>query len=217
MPALLIGLTGACAFLIGRALDLPWLCFASKPLPVIALMFWLRCAPAGAYRNRVALGLALCLLGDVLLQWPGDLFVPGLAAFLLGHLCYIAAYLSDSRRLAPLALVACLVYGGAMFALLGSGGLGPLALPVALYALTISTMLWRALARIGETGIARGSVLAAVAGALCFVVSDSLLGIARFVGSFPGDGYAIILSYWLGQWGITASARFKAGTACNPT
>ena len=53
MPALLIGLTGACAFLIGRALNLPWLCFASKPLPVIALMLWLRGAPVGAYRNRL--------------------------------------------------------------------------------------------------------------------------------------------------------------------
>ncbi|MBP3932294.1 MAG: lysoplasmalogenase, partial [Pseudomonas sp.] len=45
----------------------------------------------------------------------------------------------------------------------------------------------------------------AAAGALAFVVSDSLIGIDRFVQPFSAAPYLIILSYWLGQWGIAAS------------
>ena len=46
----------------------------------------------------------------------------------------------------------------------------------------------------------------AAGGAALFVLSDSLIGINRFVASFEGARHAIILSYWLGQFGIAASA-----------
>jgi len=41
---------------------------------------------------------------------------------------------------------------------------------------------------------------------VAFVFSDSVIGISRFVVPFEAAPYVIILSYWLGQWGITASA-----------
>jgi len=40
---------------------------------------------------------------------------------------------------------------------------------------------------------------------VAFVFSDSVIGINRFVSPFNAAPYIIILSYWLGQWGITAS------------
>ncbi|MNG10659.1 YhhN-like protein [compost metagenome] len=92
-----------------------------------------------------------------------------------------------------------------MFALLASSGLGALLLPVACYSLAIGSMLWRALARLGSGDSATRSSWLAAAGALLFVLSDSLIGINRFVAPFEGARYAIILSYWLGQWGIAAS------------
>ena len=46
----------------------------------------------------------------------------------------------------------------------------------------------------------------AAGGAALFVLSDSLIGINRFVAPFEGARHAIILSYWLGQFGIAASA-----------
>ncbi|WCD78925.1 lysoplasmalogenase [Pseudomonas sp. TUM22785] len=207
MQWLLIGLIGAVAYLYGDAADLDTLCFWTKPVPILALLAWLlQSAPPGRYRRWVALGLLLCLAGDVLLQWSPDFFVFGLGAFLLGHLAYIGAYLADTRRLAPLALLAAALFGIGMFAVLASGGLGDLLVPVALYALTISTMLWRALARLGASEPGRRSVQVAAAGALCFVVSDSLLGVNRFVAPFEMAGLAIMLTYWLGQLGIVASA-----------
>ena len=51
-----------------------------------------------------------------------------------------------------------------LFALLATGGLGDLRLPVACYALAISAMLWRALARLG-VGLDRQSALLAAGSA----------------------------------------------------
>ena len=48
--------------------------------------------------------------------------------------------------------------------------------------------------------------LLAAAGAVSFVFSDTLIGINRFVLSFEAAPYLLIVTYWLGQWGITASA-----------
>ena len=46
-------------------------------------------------------------------------------------------------------------------------------------------------------------------GALLFVLSDSLIGVNRFVSPFAGANIAIMLTYWLGQLGIAASAHTR--------
>lgn len=124
----------------------------------------------------------------------------GLGAFLCAHLAYLRGYCSLTRRPAYPALAFALMVGGSLFGLLASHGLGPLLIPVALYALAIGAMLWRSLACGG---------LAAV-GACAFVFSDSLIGIDRFVSPFAAAEYLIILSYWLGQWLIAASVGRSA-------
>ncbi len=200
MGWLILALMGAVTFLYGLSVHAALLCLLVKPLPVLALLGWLHDAPPSEYRRWISLGLIFSLLGDVLLAWPGDLFVFGLGAFLVAHLAYLKAYLSDCRRLAVLPLIIALGLG-----ILIANGLGPLLIPVIVYGLAISAMLWRALARLG-TDVPKRSALLAAAGALAFVFSDSVIGINRFVAPFHAAPYVIILSYWLGQWGITASA-----------
>lgn len=213
----LLALGGVLLFLLGLHLELKWLCLLSKPLPVIALLLWLRTAAASAYRRWIVIGLLFSLLGDVLLEWPANLFVFGLGAFLLAHLAYLVAYLGESKRLAPLALLLAFVVAGSMFAVLASSDLGDLLMPVALYSLAIGCMLWRALARLGNDGIATRSAWLAAGGALLFVLSDSLIGINRFVVPFDSARYAIILSYWLGQLGIAASVIALQHGASRPS
>lgn len=196
---------GAATFMYGLSVHATLLCLLVKPMPVLALLGWLHDAPPGEYRRWISLGLIFSLGGDVLLAWPGDLFVFGLGAFLLAHLAYLKAYLSDCRRPALVPLVAALFIGALLLGILVSNGLGPLLVPVIVYGLVISAMLWRALARLG-TEVPKRSALLAAAGALGFVFSDSLIGINRFVAPFHAAPYLIIISYWLGQWGITASA-----------
>ena len=202
---LILALMGATTYLYGLTVHASLLCLLVKPMPVLALLGWLHDAPPGEYRRWISLGLMFSVVGDVLLAWPGDLFVFGLGAFLLAHLAYLKAYLSDCRRPALLALVLALAIGAVLLGILMSNGLGPLSVPVTVYSLAISAMLWRALARLGTTVPKRSAWLAA-AGALAFVFSDSLIGINRFVSPFHAAPYLIIVSYWLGQWGITASA-----------
>ncbi|MFP6801014.1 MAG: lysoplasmalogenase [Pseudomonas sp.] len=206
MRYLLLGLLGAAVFLYARLIGLSELGLFSKGIPVIALLLWLRNAPNGLYRHWLSIGLLCSLAGDILLDWPADLFVFGLGAFHLAHLAYLRAYLSDCKQPAWLALLLALTIGGTMFATLASAHLGPLLIPVACYALAISAMLWRALARLGQPGLNTTSTRLAAIGAALFVLSDSLIGINRFVAPFEAAPMAIMLSYWLGQWGIAASA-----------
>ncbi|MEW5836545.1 MAG: lysoplasmalogenase family protein, partial [Pseudomonadota bacterium] len=77
-----------------------WLHWICKPLATVLVlaMAWRAPRPLSPrYRRRVLIGLGFALLGDVLLMLPGDFFVPGLAAFLLGHLAFLTAWLDDSR------------------------------------------------------------------------------------------------------------------------
>lgn len=205
MGWLILALMGAATFLYGLSVHATLLCLLVKPMPVLALLGWLHDAPPGEYRRWLSLGLIFSLVGDVLLAWPGDLFVFGLGAFLLAHLAYLKAYLSDCRRPALLPLALALGVGAVLLAILVSNGLGPLLIPVIVYSLVISAMLWRALARL-STAVPKRSAWLAAAGALAFVFSDSLIGINRFVQPFHAAPYLIIVSYWLAQWGITASA-----------
>ena len=205
MGWLILALMGAATYLYGLSVHASLLCLLVKPMPVLALLGWLHDAPPGEYRRWISLGLIFSLVGDVLLAWPGDLFVFGLGAFLLAHLAYLKAYLSDCRRPALLPLALALSIGVVLLGILVSNGLGPLLVPVMVYGLVISAMLWRALARLG-TEVPKRSAWLAAAGALAFVFSDSVIGINRFVAPFHAAPYLIIISYWLGQWGITASA-----------
>ncbi|WLH11785.1 lysoplasmalogenase [Pseudomonas hefeiensis] len=205
MGWLILALMGAATYVYGLTVHATLLCLLVKPMPVLALLGWLHDAPPSEYRRWISLGLIFSVVGDVLLAWPGDLFVFGLGAFLLAHLAYLKAYLSDCRRPALLSLALALGLGATLLGILISSGLGPLLVPVIVYGLAISAMLWRALARLG-TEVPERSAWLAAAGALAFVFSDSLIGINRFVAPFHAAPYLIIVSYWLGQWGITASA-----------
>lgn len=193
---LVLALLAAALYLYALASGNAVLALLAKPVPVLALILWLRTTPATTYRRWIMIGLGFSVLGDIFLAIPADLFVFGLGAFLFAHLAYLRGYYSQNRQSALPALLLAAVAGSGLFYLLASHGLGPLLLPVALYALVISAMLWRALACGG---------LAAL-GACLFVFSDSLIGIDRFVSPFPAAQYLIILAYWLGQWAIASSA-----------
>lgn len=192
---MMLALAAAALYLYALASDNALLGLLVKPIPVLALIAWLATTPATTYRRWIMLGLAFSVLGDILLAIPADLFVFGLAAFLCAHLAYLRGYCSLSLHPAYPALAFALLVGSALFSLLASHGLGPLLVPVALYALAIGSMLWRALACGGVAAL----------GACAFVFSDSLIGINRFVSPFAAAEYLIILSYWLGQWLISAS------------
>lgn len=158
--------------------------------------------PAAAYPWLIA-ALALSLLGDVCLMFKDRLFVAGLVAFLLAHLAYLTCFGLEAGSLTsgatylfvPLPVALCV--GRALWP-----HLGKLRPAVILYIAALVLVAWRLLARFtfqDEVGLT--SCLYAAAGALLFLLSDSLLALRHFAKrTFP---YALELGAYFGaQWCI---------------
>lgn len=199
----------AAAVLNTRAavLDLPSQVYLFKPLATLALVaIVLHAAGASRYRRWIAAGLVASLAGDILLMLPQGLFVPGLAAFLVAHLCYIRAFSIDGAGAgAPLRTgIPVFVAAIAVLAYLWPS-LGALRVPVTCYVATISIMSWQAIARWWACRTSDAAF--AAAGSLFFLASDSALAINRFVAPFAGAALVILGTYYAAQWGLTLSAR----------
>lgn len=205
-----VGLGAAVAYLAGLYWGLGALRVAAKPIPVLCLAIW-TATQGGAYAAAIAAGLFASLVGDVLLELPGR-FLGGLGAFLVAHLCYTAAFCVATRELLLARATPFAAYGVLTFALL-QPGLGTLALPVAVYAIAISAMMWRAAACLGRAE-RRAAAALALGGAVSFALSDTLIAFDRFRSPIAGVRYPIILLYWIGQLGIALSAR-RAGPAAS--
>lgn len=192
-----------------------WLHWICKPLATM-LMFtlaWRVARPLSvAYRRKILVAIAFCLLGDILLMLPGDLFVPGLISFLLAHALFIAAFCSDARFAArgwPWLL--CLAYGAAMTVLLWPGIAPALRAPVLVYVGVLATMGGQALGRaswLRAQGDARAAAARyAGAGAVLFMASDSLLAWDRFRAALPWSELYILATYYAALWLMARSVE----------
>lgn len=193
-----------------EALGLRAVAYGLKPLATLVLLaLVLRTGGASRYRTWIAAGLCASLAGDILLMLPHGLFVQGLAAFLLAHICYITAFVADGggRRASPLSALPVYAFSLAVLAYLWPS-LGAMRLPVACYVAVISTMAWQAIAR-WRVRLSLGSALAA-AGSMLFLTSDFALAIRKFVAPFPGATVVILATYYLAQWGIALSVSEDA-------
>lgn len=183
--------------------------YAAKPTVLVALVAAAAIIPAdhtvlADRRAWFVVALACCLVGDVLLMLPRDLFVPGLAAFLGGHVFFIVGLLQPPAPSVPpfsfstpglvAATVAVLVVEAVpatlLFRSLADGRQRELVAPVALYLLAISTMVVLAV----NVGI-----LTAGLGAVLFLVSDTLLAWNRFIRPIPSGPVGVHVTYHAAQ------------------
>jgi len=184
--------------------------YAAKPAVLAALILAAAVLPADHTdlvhrRWWFVAALACSLLGDVLLMLPRDLFVPGLAAFLTGHVLFIVGLLQPpsppgsppfSFSAEGLVVATALVAAAAavpayrIFRALVGDGHRELVGPVAVYLVAIGTMAVLA-CNVG--------VPAAAAGALLFVVSDTVLALNRFVRPMRHGDVAVHITYHLAQ------------------
>jgi uncharacterized membrane protein YhhN len=171
---------------------------ALKPLPVLLLAGWVAAGASTTSAWLVVAGLVLSLVADVLIE---SSFLAGLGTFLVAHVAYIAAFVARADQPRPLLLLPFALWGVAAAARLWPG-LGPMRVPVIVYSAVICAMMWRAAATVGLPG---GSV--ALAGAVLFAASDTLLALDRFQRPIRGARYAIMALYWAGQLLIALSAR----------
>jgi len=178
--------------------------YFAKPAALVALIcVVLLVDPADATRRAWFVAALACgLAGDVLLMLPSDRFVAGLAAFLVGHVLYIAGFMTDPpSSTAVLVCVAAVVAAMVpvsvrILAGLRSGGHGALVGPVAAYMVVIGAM-W-------ASALGSGIWIAGAGGGL-FVASDSLIAWDRFVRPMRWAGVAIMVTYHLAQAGLAFS------------
>ncbi|MGH9276393.1 MAG: lysoplasmalogenase [Acidimicrobiales bacterium] len=178
--------------------------YVCKPLTMVVLIAAALALDVDdpAVRTWFVVALVLCLIGDVFLMLPQDLFVFGLASFLLGHVAYIVGMHVDgvdAARLgigAVLVLVAMAVIGARILRGVRSGPEPELTGPVVAYMTVISAMV--------ASAIGTGHV-AGVAGATSFYASDALIAWNRFLGETRHGRLAIIVTYHLAQVGLVLS------------
>jgi alkenylglycerophosphocholine/alkenylglycerophosphoethanolamine hydrolase len=177
-----------------------------KPLPALCMAAMVLARP-GLMPRLVAAGLVFGAVGDVALELGH--FIPGLGAFLVGHLCYAAGFSADGARLRPWRLLPFALYTAAMLGYLWPT-LGPVRIAVLLYAAAFTATMWRAAARVPMPGATLG-----LAGAIVFAASDTLIALERFRGM--GElSWAIMPLYWIGQGLIAASVLRAAPPAGRP-
>ncbi len=180
---------------------LEYLC---KPLTMVVLVGATLALDADdpGVRTWFVVALVLCLIGDVFLMLPQDLFVFGLGSFLLGHVAYIIGMQVDgvagTRFLIGLVLVlaALAVIGSRILRGVRDGSEPELTGPVVAYMSVISAMV--------ASAIGAGHV-AAVVGASLFYASDALIAWNRFVADTRHARLSIIITYHLAQIGLVLS------------
>ncbi len=183
--------------------------FLVKPLLIPVLILLLIYAKIDDNQKWWLLtGLFFSFLGDVFLLFESKnalFFIFGLASFLITHICYIIYFLKI--RSAQISLLrqqpwlAALVAGyGCSLVMLLYPGLGDLKIPVMMYAAVICGMLLCSLHVFYKTG--RPANVYFVAGAMLFVISDSLLAVNKFFSPFQLAGILIMLTYCAAQFFI---------------
>jgi uncharacterized membrane protein YhhN len=207
LTALLVVAGATC--LLGEYLHVPALVYCGKPLATIAtIVIAARSANAASagYRAWITAGLACSLAGDVFLMLPQDLFVAGLASFLVAHLLYIVAFVRHGGRARDTTAVGVFGFAALMLLLIWPA-LGALRWPVVAYVAVIATMAWQALARWRH--IRTGDAQLAAIGALVFLCSDSALAVRKFHGEFAGSVVVVLGTYWVAQWCIATSVTVR--------
>lgn len=201
------------ADLTGVYLNNETLIYVAKPIVVIALIIYFLSATAGidtGFKKLITGALIFSWLGDILLMFEPvnkNFFLYGLVSFLVAHIFYIIFFkkvqAKELVKLNWLFFILVLAYYNILMYILNPH-LGEMLWPVRIYGFVISMMFLLALHMLGIKNKEAGKML--VAGALLFVVSDSVLALNKFYQSFEYAGIITMLSYGLAQLLITIGA-----------
>ncbi len=188
----------------GAAAALDWLAVVrgwdriesiAKPAVMLALIGVAAAGDRSLIVSLVIAGLALSMIGDVLLLPTLDRFEEGLAAFLLAHVAYLVGFVSAGQT--PGLLLLGIAATSAITVIAGrpileaatatDERLGP---PVLAYLLALAAM---------ASAAAGTGLVVVAAGAFVFAASDGVLGWNRFVGAIRHGRLLTHVLYHTGQ------------------
>jgi alkenylglycerophosphocholine hydrolase len=198
-----------------RLKRLEWVC---KPATLVAFVIAGALLAAGREWGWVAAwfvpALVFSLLGDILLMVPGERwFLAGLLAFLLAQITYIIGFNVTPPPLAAVVLLP-LVANFAWMILrklvqgLEASGSPDMRLPVTVYALVLTLMLFSAWATWFRGSWSWEARIAAGVGGSLFFASDLMLAWNRFVRRSRILHFAVIVTYHLAQLALVLVIAF---------
>ena len=141
------------------------------------------------------LALIFSLFGDVFLMFKSNnLFIPGLASFLIAHIFYILLFIKESKILRWPTLI-ILIVTISYLSFLKPYISNELILPVSMYCIVISLM---GIVAVNRKKSSFGYSLISF-GALLFIISDSLIAFNKFIENLPQSSFLIMSTYGLAQ------------------
>lgn len=193
-----------------------------KPMFMVVLMvFHFKAIPQkfGLFSKLIQFGLFFSWIGDIALMFDEKveiLFVVGLAAFLIAHLGYAAAFLNSIKRSnKPIKGLKALgfagpfaVFTGAFFFFIKEGLPQELFVPVLAYTVVISLMGITAAWRHGHVNARTFNWI--LIGAILFILSDCVIAVNKFVVDFDYDAILNMTLYLSGQFMITVGAVYHS-------
>ncbi len=231
--------------LVLEAVFMPWFlkamwpqkCFKSLVLKMICATLFVAVGVLSIFISGNTSSYALTMLAGLVFGWIGDYFlhakpsnvyfVIGFSSFLIGHLVYIAAYMSTLPKLFPEyghfnlpefiagAVIVIVSYIFAVYVIKMKFNPKPVKYAVALYAVILVTMFLKASVlgvKLWLSGASNGfwAMLVLVLGSFFFVLSDASLAVILFGGknkSYPLKIFNIVTYFW-GQIMLASSILF---------
>ncbi len=197
---LLVGLISGIFYIISNLLGLTSILdFILKPLPIwmIAYYTWFK------QKKLLTFGLLWGSLGDIFLI-NEEFFIPGLLAFLIGHLHYII-YFGKNFKIQNKGFILSFLI------LMGSLTTSFYIIPNINESLKYNIIIYISIITIMSisTTFYINFNYFAIIGSVLFLISDSIIAINKFVSLIPFAHTIIMISYYLGQWGIALGGSFS--------
>ncbi|MEA3358626.1 MAG: lysoplasmalogenase [Thermodesulfobacteriota bacterium] len=175
-----------------------------KSIPVLSLSLLAFFNIKGIKGKLIGIGLLFSGAGDIILELDrSGYFTYGLGAFLIAHIFYISAFISESelkrtRSLISLSMLAyCFIIGYFLIP-----NLGDMIVPVTAYLCVILAMGISA-------SIGSSNHYLVVIGACFFILSDSIIAINRFLEPISYSSFWIMITYYPAQFLIAFGSSRK--------
>ncbi len=170
----------------------------SKPIPLLILLFLLK--PNSKFKKLIFVGFIFSLFGDIFLMKVVDMFILGLASFLIAHIFYIIAFSKREKSFKFLSSIP-FYFIAAVLAYYFYPHLEDMLYPVFIYIFVIMTMVWRAFLQRKYNNAA----IFALIGASIFAISDSNIAFTKFIQDYEYSKIVTIILYWSAQFLIFKS------------
>jgi len=192
-------------FCIAVSIDNDLIRTIAKPIPLLSLLF---ITPRkSSYNKLIFFGFIFSLFGDIFLLKVLDLFIFGLASFLIAHIFYIAAFKGRFSKINLLSSIPFYIIAAALaywfYPYLNVPDFKDMMIPVFIYIFVIMTMVWRAYLQKKHNKFA----MLAFIGAFLFAVSDTNIAFTKFVTDYELSKIVTIVLYWSAQYLIFLSTK----------